>query len=312
MSSICLTTSIGSIQINSPLYNASGPLTKNYEHLKQIESSESAAILSKTTTPDPNPGNNHPKLKTVVDGCSLNSDGLSNHGIAYYSNLEFKKPYIVSILANEEYIEHMIEMIRTKNNICSIELNFACPNFGQIIGYDYHRIDEILNKIRCTNKPIGVKLPPFFDKPTCEQVIKVISKYLIVSYIVSINTVGNGFMCDSESDTSVIEPNQGFGGLGGKCIKYIALGNVRMINTLLKQYKRSDIDIVGVGGIFTGQDVYEMILCGASAVQTATCHLIEGPKCFERIINELKIIMKNKGYTRIDQFKDCVTICAKL
>ena len=50
-------------------------------------------------------------------------------------------------------------------------------------------------------------------------------------------------------------------------------------------------------------DAFEMILCGASAVQVGTCHWNEGPKCFDRICQELKDLMQSKGYSSIDDFK---------
>jgi dihydroorotate dehydrogenase (fumarate) len=51
-------------------------------------------------------------------------------------------------------------------------------------------------------------------------------------------------------------------------------------------------------------DAFEMILCGAAAVQVGTCHWTEGPKCFDRICQELKDIMERKGYNSIDDFKN--------
>ena len=55
--------------------------------------------------------------------------------------------------------------------------------------------------------------------------------------------------------------------------------------------------------IFKHLDVFEMILCGAAAVQVGTCHWNEGPKCFDRICEELRDIMESKGYQSIDEFK---------
>lgn len=63
------------------------------------------------------------------------------------------------------------------------------------------------------------------------------------------------------------------------------------------------IDVVGVGGVESGVDAFEMILCGANAVQVGTCHWKEGPKCFNRICEELREIMKNKGYSNIHEFR---------
>jgi dihydroorotate dehydrogenase (fumarate) len=60
---------------------------------------------------------------------------------------------------------------------------------------------------------------------------------------------------------------------------------------------------VGVGGVESGQDAFELILCGATAVQVGTCHWKEGSQCFDRICKELEQIMASKGYKSIDDFK---------
>lgn len=72
---------------------------------------------------------------------------------------------------------------------------------------------------------------------------------------------------------------------------------------LIKHGKENDIDVVGVGGVASGRDAFELILCGAKAVQVGTCHWTEGSSCFERIHNELLHIMIKKGYTSIEDFR---------
>jgi dihydroorotate dehydrogenase (fumarate) len=62
-----------------------------------------------------------------------------------------------------------------------------------------------------------------------------------------------------------------------------------------------EIDIVGVGGVASGDDAFQLILCGAKAVQVATTHWLEGPECFDRIARELSLIMVRKGYTSVEQ-----------
>lgn len=303
---INLMTRVGGIKMQTPVYNASGPLTKNYENLQRLKC---GAILSKTSTLEPKSGNLNPRIK-IINTCALNSVGLDNRGIMYYANLKFDSPYIISILADPDTIEQMLDIIHDKDNVVSIELNFGCPNIESMGGYDHKLIDNVLQKIQNKfNKPIGIKLPPYYSKSHAEKIIKTICKYH-VSYITTINTVGNAFMCDDMK--AAIRANNGFGGLSGKAIKYIALGNIRMINELLKEYHRPDIDIVGVGGVWNGQDAFDMILCGASAVQVGTCHLIEGSSCFERITRELETIMLVRGYTNIEQFKGKIKIYPKL
>ena len=82
-------------------------------------------------------------------------------------------------------------------------------------------------------------------------------------------------------------------------MKYTALANVKQMRELLDE----SIDVVGVGGVQSGRDAFEMILCGAKAVQIGTCHWVEGPGCFDRICDELREIMKEKGYTKVDDFR---------
>lgn len=89
----------------------------------------------------------------------------------------------------------------------------------------------------------------------------------------------------------------------GGYLKPAALANVFMLHKKFKEYAREDIDIVGVGGIGSGKDAFEMILCGAKAVQLGTIYWNEGPSCFHRIVNELKDFMLTKGYTTIEDFR---------
>jgi dihydroorotate dehydrogenase len=115
-------------------------------------------------------------------------------------------------------------------------------------------------------KPVGVKLAPYFDSSHFDKVVDILIKHPI-KYVVCINTIGNALFVDSENECAMIAPREGLGGLGGGFVKPTALANVYKISRLLIEKGRSDIDVVGVGGIFTGKDAFEMILCGASAVQ---------------------------------------------
>jgi dihydroorotate dehydrogenase (fumarate) len=115
----------------------------------------------------------------------------------------------------------------------------------------------------------------------------------MVNYVASINTIGNALSVDEISEAPFISSNNGLAGLSGPAVKYTAMANVRQMRQQLKK----EIDVVGVGGIESGNDVFLFLLCGASAVQVGTCHWKEGPKCFDRICNELEDILKEKGYS---------------
>ena len=87
--------------------------------------------------------------------------------------------------------------------------------------------------------------------------------------------------------------------IGGDYIKPTALANVRIFSQLL----RPSIAVIGCGGVKSGSDAFEHILCGATAVQIGTQLMKEGTDCFARIATELQQIMQQKGYTNINDFK---------
>lgn len=323
MSDPSLATTIGGLQLDCCLYNASGPRTGSIDALMKIGQSQAGAILAKSATLVKQDGNPMPrfvnKIDLGVDNClgSMNSEGLPNYGIHYYLSEEaeekltvYGKPYIISI-SGLSLVDNLVMLEETlkKSFVSSIELNLACPNIPNkpIIAYDFDQMETVLQAItknpNLSRIPLGVKLAPYFDVPHFQRVIDIIIKYPAVKYLVTCNTIGNGLLIDYERETTMIAPKNGFGGLGGGYIKPIALSNVRMLFTLLQKHGRNDIDIVGVGGVASGKDAFELILCGAAAVQIGTCHWTEGPTCFQRVASELKQIMQSKGYSNIQQFK---------
>ena len=128
----------------------------------------------------------------------------------------------------------------------------------------------------------------------------ILNKYKhILSYAASINTIGNALAVDYHAEMPSVRANNGYAGLSGPAVKHTALANVRQMRELLDDA----IDVVGVGGVQSGRDAFEMILCGARAVQVGTCHWTEGPKCFDRISDELREIMEERGYGKVDDFR---------
>ena len=127
---------------------------------------------------------------------------------------------------------------------------------------------------------------------------KVIKKYP-VKFVTCINSIGNGLVIDPKTEKPLIKPKGGMGGIGGKYIKYTALANVRRFYELFN----GKIDVIGVGGIYSGVDAFEFILAGASAVQIGTAYLQKGPTIFAKVQNELKNIMKKKNYKKLSDFR---------
>ncbi|CAB9523763.1 Putative dihydroorotate dehydrogenase A (fumarate) [Seminavis robusta] len=317
-----LATTVGGVPLTSCVYNASGPRSGTAAALSKVCQSRSGGVLAKSATILKQNGNPQPRTYHAGNSlASFNSEGLPNNGIDYYiaagtieecmaSCDDDSKPYMVSIsgktLADNLEMLSRIAKAPSLSKIKAVELNLACPNvIGKpIIAYDFEQMKSILQEVSSAMKDtplkLGIKLPPYFDGPHFQQAADILNEFDgSIAYVASINTLGNSLVIDPHSEAPVISSNQGFAGLSGQAVKYTALANVRKLRLALKD----SIDVVGVGGVASGRDAFELILCGATAVQVGTCHWTEGPKCFDRICQELEELMESKGYQSIADFK---------
>jgi dihydroorotate dehydrogenase (fumarate) len=321
-----LSTNIAGLELKCCIYNASGPRTYSVEALKKIAESRSGAVLAKSATLEKFDGNVLPRHVNKIglgagygDG-SINSEGLPNFGIDYYFSEEVTKqiaslgkPYIVSLSGfcaddNIEMLQRVLAAADKGSGISAVELNLACPNIPgkPIVAYDFEQVDALLHKMHeaglLDRVPLGVKLAPYFDSAHVKRVVEVLAKYPI-RFVATCNSIPNGLFVDVEGECEGMAANHGLGGLGGGFVKHTALANVRLLSTALQEAGRHDVDVVGVGGVSTGEDAFAMILCGAKAVQIGTCHWTEGPRCFARIAGELEALMRRKKYSTIEDFR---------
>ncbi|HGD7082821.1 dihydroorotate oxidase [Enterococcus faecium] len=294
----------------NPLMNASGVHCMTTQELDELAHSEAGAFITKSCTINERKGNPKPRYFDVPLG-SINSMGLPNLGFSYYLEyaLAYEKvqenrnqPLFFSIagMSVQENLE-MLEKIEKSGFNGITELNLSCPNVPgkPQLAYDFEATYETLKEVfSIFSKPLGIKLPPYFDFAHFDQMADILNQFPL-TYVNAINSVGNGLYIDTEQEAVVIKPKEGFGGIGGEYIKPTALANVRAFYTRLKP----EIQIIGTGGIRTGQDAFEHLLCGASMLQIGTELHKEGPEIFSRIIKELTQIMSEKGYTSIDEFK---------
>jgi dihydroorotate dehydrogenase (fumarate) len=289
--------------------NASGCYSSTIQQLEELDRTPSCgAIVSKSCTLLAQDGNEHPRLyigenahtNTCTNIC-INSMGLPNLGHKYYSNITTNKLYIQSVYPKN--IGELDELFTTKTNI--IEVNMSCPNV--VTSYKFNNYELYLDKINQIKKDkiIGIKLPPLFDLEEYNIMSNLLLKYNI-SFITCTNTIPNCLVIDYKKEETVIRPNNG---LGGMSFKPVSLSNVYNFYRILGD----KIDIIGCGGIMTGLDVFEYILCGAKCVQLGSCLLKEGGNSFGRIEKELYDIMEVKGYNNVDDFRGRVRVCrAKL
>jgi dihydroorotate dehydrogenase (fumarate) len=293
-----LTTTIAGVRFPTCFMNAAGARCVTEEELRHLGHSQAGAIVTKSMTVEPRTGNPEPRYYSFPSG-SINSMGLPNLGYAAYARLipalrEFGKPVIASVagLCEADFVK--IAMVINESSPDLIEVNLSCPNIPgkPQIGYDAEDSERLLEQVRrVITVPMGVKLPPYFDAAHHEKMARVMER-VGVEFLSLINSVGNGLLVDPERESVVIKPKGGFGGLGGALIKPIALANVRAFWKLFE----GRIPIIGVGGVVTGTDAFEHLLCGASAVQIGTVLVEEGVEAFERLNQELSAVLRRKGY----------------
>jgi dihydroorotate dehydrogenase (fumarate) len=299
-----LSTTVAGVTFPTCFMNAAGACCVTQEELEALGDSHAGAIVTKSMTPQPRQGNPGPRYYSFPGG-SINSMGLPNLGYPAYAKLipelrRFGKPIVASIagLNPQDFLDAAKSIEFAKPDL--VEVNLSCPNIpGEPqIGYDIEVSRQLLLELQeCLTIPMGVKLPPYFD-PVHHEAMATMLEGVNVSFLSLINSVGNGLVVDSESETVVIKPKGGFGGIGGTMIKPVALANVRAFWKLFQ----GRMPIIGVGGVVTGTDAFEHLLCGASAVQVGTTLVEEGLTAFERLERELSEVLTKKGYSSVD---DC-------
>ncbi|KHD45199.1 dihydroorotate oxidase [Streptococcus hongkongensis] len=302
---ISTATKIANFEFANCLMNAAGVYCMTKKELLTIEHSQAGSFVTKTGTLEKREGNPEPRYAVTEFG-SINSMGLPNLGFHYYldflielSKDSTSKNHFLSVVGvSPEDTHTILKAIQESDYQGLVELNLSCPNVPgkPQIAYDFETTSQLLAEIfSYFTKPLGVKLPPYFDIVHFDQAAEVFNQFPI-KFVNCVNSIGNGLVIDDER--VIIKPKNGFGGIGGDYIKPTALANVHAFYQRLNP----SIQIVGTGGVKSGRDAFEHILCGASMVQIGTALQEEGPEIFERITEELKEIMKEKGYQSLDDF----------
>ncbi len=301
-----LRTQIAGFSFDNCLMNAAGVACMTVEKLEEVRQSAAGSFVTKTATLEARAGNPEPRYRDVPLG-SINSMGLPNQGIDYYLDyllsLQESQPertFFLSLVGMSPDETHtLLKKVQNSGFKGITELNLSCPNVPgkPQIAYDFETTERILGEVfGYFDKPLGIKLPPYFDIVHFDQAAEVFNRHPL-KFVNCVNSIGNGMYIEDES--VVIRPKNGFGGIGGEYIKPTALANVHAFYQRLNP----SIQIIGTGGVYTGRDAFEHILCGASMVQIGTALHQQGVDIFERVSLGLKAIMAKKGYEKLEDFK---------
>ena len=283
------------IEMDNPLIPASGTFGFGYEFAEIYDINCLGTFSFKGTTKDARFGNPTPRIAECSSGM-INAVGLQNPGVDKVLSEELpklKKCFHKPVMANvsgfsvEDYA-YTVEKLDTENQIGWFEVNVSCPNVhggGMSFGTSPEAAAEVTRACRkVTNKPLLIKLSP---NVTDIVTIAKACEDAGADGISMINTM-LGMRIDLKTKKPVIANKMG--GFSGPAIKPVALRMVYQVYDAVK------IPIVGMGGIATAEDVVEMMLAGATAVQVGAANLID-PYCCKDIIEKLPEVMAKYNIT---------------
>ena len=289
------------VELDNPIIPASGTFGFGYEFARLYDINILGSLSFKGTTKDPRFGNPTPRIAECESGM-LNSVGLQNPGVDKVISEElprlakcFSKPVMANVsgFSLEEYA-YTCQKIDKCEQVGWIEVNISCPNVhggGMAFGTDKDAAASVVKAVKAvTTKPIIIKLSPNVTDITaiakaCEEAG--------ADGISLINTL-LGMRINLKTKKPVIANKMG--GFSGPAIFPVALRMVYQVaNTV-------NIPVIGMGGVQSAEDVIEMMLAGATAVEVGAANLRDPFACRD-IINELPTAMDKYG---IDNLKDII------
>lgn len=264
-----LATTINGITFKNPIIGASGCYGFGREYNELYNINIIGGISSKGLTLEPRQGNKGLRVWETASGM-MNSVGLQNPGVIKFisDELPFMESTGTVIIANlggsliEDYIQG-IELLN-ETSVDFIELNISCPNVktgGMALGIKNDiAFEAVLLAKKASKKPLMVKL-----SPNAENIVEM-AKACEAAGADSLSLVNTfkAMAVDIKKRKAVFE--NVYAGLSGAAIKPMAL---RMVHEVCKNVK---IPVVGLGGIYTVEDIIEFIMVGASAVQVGTAN----------------------------------------
>jgi dihydroorotate dehydrogenase (NAD+) catalytic subunit len=290
----------GGFLLQNPILTASGTFSYGLEYAKVFDIQRLGAIVAKTTTLEPRPGNPQPRTAETPAGM-LNSIGLQNPGVDVVIRdlapvwARWRVPVILSILGRtaQEYAE-VAARVEGVEGISGLELNISSPNVrrgGMEFGQEPASAAEVTRAVRrVSSLPVTVKLTPNVTDivPIARATADAGADALCL-----INTI-RAMAIDARGRRPAL--GSIFGGLSGPAIKPVALRMVYQVAGAV------EVPIIGCGGIMNGLDAVEFLMAGASAVQVGTA-TFANPRAPLDVLEGLEEFMHEQ---RIEDVRDLV------
>ena len=294
-----LNTVLCGLPIDNPIIPASGTFGYGFEFAELYDINCLGSFSFKGTTASPRDGNALPRVAEAFSGM-LNAVGLQNPGVEAVIREElpklrsvFRKPVIANIcgFSVSEYAE-VARLLNAEEQVGWLEVNISCPNVhggGMSFGTDPDLAAEVTRAVKAVaDKPIIMKLSPNVTDiasiaQACEQAG--------ADAVSLINTV-MGMRIDISNRCPVLANVTG--GLSGPAVFPIALRMVWQV------YEAVSIPVIGLGGIQSAEQVIEMMLAGATAVEIGTANLRD-PFICPKILQKLPAAMDRYGISSLSE-----------
>ena len=296
-----LSTTLCGITLDNPVIPASGTFGFGYEFAELYDINVLGTFSFKGTTLEPRFGNPTPRIAECTAGM-INAVGLQNPGVEKVIAEELpklKKCFHKPVMANvsgfsvAEYTE-TCRRLDACEQVGWLEVNVSCPNVhggGMSFGTSPEAAAEVTAAVKAvTTKPVIIKLSPNVTD------IVAIAKACEAAGADGISLINTllGMRIDLRTRKPIIANKMG--GFSGSAIFPVA---VRMVYQVAHAV---NIPVVGMGGVSSAEDVIEMMLAGATAVQVGAANLVDPFAC-KRIIEELPNVMKQY---RIERLEDII------
>jgi len=288
-------------ELDNPVIPASGTFGFGYEFAQLYDINCLGTFSFKGTTAEPRFGNPTPRIAECSCGM-LNSVGLQNPGVEKVISEElpklagcFSKPVMANVsgFSINEYVK-VCSLLDKEPQVGWLEVNISCPNVhggGMAFGTDAQAAASVTRAVKeVTSKPVIIKLSPNVTDivsiaKACEDAG--------ADGVSLINTL-LGMRIDLKTRKPVLANSTG--GLSGPAVFPVALRMVWQVAHAV------DIPVIGMGGITTAEDVIEMMLAGASAVEVGAANLVDPFACRD-IITDLPVAMDRYG---IKELRDII------
>lgn len=284
-----LSTTLCGIELDNPVIPASGTFGFGYEFAEIYDINCLGTFSFKGTTGEPRFGNPTPRIAETSSGM-LNAVGLQNPGVEKVISEElpklaqvFHKPVMANVsgFSIDEYVR-VCSLLDKEEQVGWLEVNISCPNVhggGMAFGTDAQAAASVVKAVKeVTTKPVIIKLSP---NVTDIAGIAAACEDAGADGISLINTL-LGMRIDLKTKKPLLANVTG--GLSGPAVFPVALRMVWQVA------HRVSIPVIGMGGVSTAEDVLEMMMAGATAVEVGAANLTDPYAC-KKIIEDLPQVM---------------------